>query len=595
MSVVWDMPTSAFHEPLARLPGQAEYTTSPFIDHLVAKMPHLDFNRLLFLYQASCLDRVQVEWKDIGYDVTDLSIASRLDSDRGIVWTATAAVRHPDSDDVSFHPISIPNVYAMALFVIYITAASAHVITPSAYGTQHSPTSASSSSMRRPSKGGKKTTNRRQRRRDENMNSRGGNKSSNRDGNNANNRDDDDNDEDDDDDASSGKAKKTWACPYYKFDRKKYHVCCKFMFKRYKNIRDHLSRVHKTGKFWCPTCYCHFPDKGSVIGHIRGGLCSEPPDRHIPRPEGCEDLPIDYKKWYQTFQALHPFSLLPESPYIVDHIYESAVHLRTQREGGILEILQSFMQHQKVEVTDFDLWLLAHNVADKDYDASPPVHSEGDASVLSHADSSLFTSAATAPHPDPAQTGRSMMQPFPSFQTMIMSQDGDVGSAKAAGSDQWHIARARPQSMAPFDPGLNAAGNQGGLGATSYSGSFGDSRQGHNDVFEDLANNQSTSGLSTTSAVPTARPSQGLDLNSDVSHDPPADIGTGNITQHPGHASGSVAANYLSEHELDGFNDVPADYVFDSNEVEPVPNFLYHSQLYQAGDASHSDYIDSFE
>ncbi|KAF6841488.1 hypothetical protein CPLU01_00619 [Colletotrichum plurivorum] len=126
------------------------------------------------------------------------------------------------------------------------------------------------------------------------------------------------------------------ACPYYKLDRFKHHDCLKYRLKRIKDVKQHLSRVHKQAHY-CPSCGLEFDTQTEQMEHSRVQQCRI---RELIVPEGISQdqrdalssrvprkLPIG-EQWFVVWDIVFPERKRPESPYVETQINEMLSNFR---------------------------------------------------------------------------------------------------------------------------------------------------------------------------------------------------------------------------------------------------------------------------
>ena len=150
----------------------------------------------------------------------------------------------------------------------------------------------------------------------------------------------------DDDEACQGPL---WACPFYKFDRRRYYRCVeKVKLNRYSDIKGHINRCHTLNNFfYCQNCWrlwkLDWVNRPSYEAHVQRGDCQAQlgPERLLdaestsffsssaPAGDSTES------KWYWIWDQLFPGHPHPESPYVETGIAEPTGILRRDGEASL--------------------------------------------------------------------------------------------------------------------------------------------------------------------------------------------------------------------------------------------------------------------
>jgi len=127
---------------------------------------------------------------------------------------------------------------------------------------------------------------------------------------------------------------KLLACPYFKFDRRRYSAdnlteinyrkCSNCCLRGIHRLKQHLHRVHRRPDHYCPCCFVAFKTQGILQTHVRSRAC-ESVDSPFEEKMTYEQLMAlkrrvtgreAYDAWYDIFEILFPEAPLPLSPYV---------------------------------------------------------------------------------------------------------------------------------------------------------------------------------------------------------------------------------------------------------------------------------------
>ena len=162
---------------------------------------------------------------------------------------------------------------------------------------------------------------------------------------------------------------KLLACPFSKFNPRKYRGCYKYTLRDISRVKQHLRRCHGIPKY-CPSCYGIFSSEKARDDHIRGRNCQNlaPVDFDCVSEEQRKLLEQRVSKskgtvenWYTIYEILFPGAPRPNSPYIEVVLSEQLRELQdfTASEGPqiVNELIQARipapLQPQESEVAAF--------------------------------------------------------------------------------------------------------------------------------------------------------------------------------------------------------------------------------------------------
>lgn len=124
-----------------------------------------------------------------------------------------------------------------------------------------------------------------------------------------------------------------FACPFYKKDRHKYHLCLGYHLRRIKDVKQHIYRKHSKPEFYCSRCFCVFNEAPSRDAHTRLASCE------IRTDPSYDGISSEQKKvlaqyanrskqvreqWFEIWDTIFPYETKPASAY-VDGYYEEMV------------------------------------------------------------------------------------------------------------------------------------------------------------------------------------------------------------------------------------------------------------------------------
>ncbi|KIW70305.1 hypothetical protein PV04_02590 [Phialophora macrospora] len=141
---------------------------------------------------------------------------------------------------------------------------------------------------------------------------------------------------------TSGTEARLLACPYSKFDprrysernelEKNYRGCSSCFLRDINRVKQHLYRVHRRPEHHCPYCFASFGCRQTLDVHIVARTCERQPSPFEEKMTPDEltaikrrDLGRDrWNAWFDIYKILFPGAPLPVDPY-VDSVHTSAV------------------------------------------------------------------------------------------------------------------------------------------------------------------------------------------------------------------------------------------------------------------------------
>lgn len=129
----------------------------------------------------------------------------------------------------------------------------------------------------------------------------------------------------------------TFACHFLKKHPHKHRDCAKYVFKRVRDVKQHLNRSHRTPDFYCARCYDVFPNSKERDEHTRDKQCQVQPNRRFEGiTEEQKGLLMQNKgrnkskeeQWFLMWDILFPNTRRPGSVYRCNPQEEAVVLLR---------------------------------------------------------------------------------------------------------------------------------------------------------------------------------------------------------------------------------------------------------------------------
>jgi len=150
------------------------------------------------------------------------------------------------------------------------------------------------------------------------------------------------------------------ACPFYKLDPTQFRDCRHFVLRRAKDIKQHISRKHRSPEFCCDRCFTIFSTSEARAKHLRGqslcGVKDRAPLRWI------SDVQIQklgkninrgksiVEQWYDIWDIVFPCEPRPKSIYLSNGLEDRMRRVRNiwaTQKANILP--QAYQDDQVVE------------------------------------------------------------------------------------------------------------------------------------------------------------------------------------------------------------------------------------------------------
>ncbi|KAK6857283.1 hypothetical protein PG995_007470 [Apiospora arundinis] len=129
-----------------------------------------------------------------------------------------------------------------------------------------------------------------------------------------------------------------YACPFLKMYPHKHRDCSKFEFKRVRDVKQHLNRIHRTPDFYCARCYATFPGAKERDEHARDAQCQnvQADFRFEGITQVQKELLMQNKtrnksheeQWFLIWDIVFPGASRPDSVYRCNAEEEAVVLLR---------------------------------------------------------------------------------------------------------------------------------------------------------------------------------------------------------------------------------------------------------------------------
>jgi hypothetical protein len=158
--------------------------------------------------------------------------------------------------------------------------------------------------------------------------------------------------------SSDENDEKLLACPFCKYDARRYRDCYKYILRDISRLKQHLGRKHRI-PIHCPSCSLEFDLEEQRDAHIRLRSCEVLPPREWEGINQTQKLllekRIDAKKtkeenWYIIYEILFPGSPRPRGPYVDAPLSEELLALReyivVEGPGFIRDLTQRVLPEQ---------------------------------------------------------------------------------------------------------------------------------------------------------------------------------------------------------------------------------------------------------
>ncbi|KAH6986361.1 hypothetical protein BKA56DRAFT_310645 [Ilyonectria sp. MPI-CAGE-AT-0026] len=153
----------------------------------------------------------------------------------------------------------------------------------------------------------------------------------------------------------------SFACPFYKEDRHKYHDCLKYELRRVKDVKQHIYRKHMKPEFYCPRCFQKFstaefrdvhtvepqckrevnPQFDGISSHQRKSL-----NNYTSRGRSLKE------QWFDTWDIIFPTQRRPSSCYLGNYVEEITSQLRDFWHQRKSEILKTMLDDKHFDAID---------------------------------------------------------------------------------------------------------------------------------------------------------------------------------------------------------------------------------------------------
>lgn len=131
------------------------------------------------------------------------------------------------------------------------------------------------------------------------------------------------------DGTSTAAVRRTFACPFYLYDRRRYRACLRSAadLRDIKDVKKHLRHAHRKPTY-CPICHCVFRTSLECEEHVRAGGPRCKWEFREPTPEGISkaqavqltDRPklrqSDESAWFGIWEMLFPGEDKPQEPFL---------------------------------------------------------------------------------------------------------------------------------------------------------------------------------------------------------------------------------------------------------------------------------------
>lgn len=131
------------------------------------------------------------------------------------------------------------------------------------------------------------------------------------------------------DGTSTTTARRTFACPFYLYDRRRYRTCLKSAtdLRDIKDVKEHLRHAHRRPPY-CPICHCVFRTESECEEHVRAGGPRCKWEFRGPIPEGISEAQAvrlakrpklrlsDESTWFDIWEFLFPGENKPRQPFL---------------------------------------------------------------------------------------------------------------------------------------------------------------------------------------------------------------------------------------------------------------------------------------
>ncbi|KAK1705867.1 hypothetical protein BDP67DRAFT_387402, partial [Colletotrichum lupini] len=147
----------------------------------------------------------------------------------------------------------------------------------------------------------------------------------------------------------------TLACPFWKFNTDKYHVCVTKKLTRVRDVKQHLKRSH-TPEHYCQRCFKIFANEDSLRGHVsnpEGWTCllnetgaldgiSHEQSRNLHRKSAPGQT--DENQWFAIWDILFPGKTKPRSAYMNPDMCEELSAFQEHLNYNAAQIVQDSLE-----------------------------------------------------------------------------------------------------------------------------------------------------------------------------------------------------------------------------------------------------------
>ncbi|KAI0428512.1 hypothetical protein F5Y09DRAFT_312862 [Xylaria sp. FL1042] len=155
------------------------------------------------------------------------------------------------------------------------------------------------------------------------------------------------------------RASNLLACPFYKKNPQRHHICNKYTLRRIKDVKQHIYRHHCKPELYCPRCSQNFKCPSERDDHIRKGGCilKEVPNfdgiisenqRKRLKQYGSRGKSIE-QQWMELWKLIFNGAKPPPSPYAEVDQSEVLSCLRSYWNNNADQIIARSMREEEVE------------------------------------------------------------------------------------------------------------------------------------------------------------------------------------------------------------------------------------------------------
>ncbi|KAI9713935.1 MAG: copper-binding transcription factor [Bogoriella megaspora] len=160
------------------------------------------------------------------------------------------------------------------------------------------------------------------------------------------------------------------ACPFCKFNPRKYRNCYKYELKEIKHVKQHLRRCHAM-PIHCPVCYEEFETKKLCDDHVRRRCCEQVEEKQFECVSDDQRMQLEQRaskhkskeeNWYDMYGILFPSSPRPTTPYVEvtlsDQLCELREFVSTEAPPVINNLVQSRVpQHLRPQAEEIETFI----------------------------------------------------------------------------------------------------------------------------------------------------------------------------------------------------------------------------------------------